>query len=166
MTTTAVWNELLDVTQNILQALGLTWTPPGGDTALDLSADQVYIREIESDLNVLLPNLQVVLGGVEEEDGGDFEDTEVVYPVKIIHSFVADQSLGLNRDRIVWRQLILDAFEHQARPEVLTADVNDCTVTFNPPIEQSQFSRENLQVGGLLLKFRTVRDRRRNARGI
>lgn len=158
---TAVWMDLLTVTQGIIQGLGFTWTPPGASSPVSLPSGSVLIREVESDVNVSLPNIQIVLGGTEEVEGGDFEDWEIVYPVKVVHTFLADQSYTVSADRLYWRQQIHDAFHKIARPEATTANVNDCEVSFNPPIEVSQFQRENLQVGGLMLKFRTMRSRGR-----
>ena len=158
----AVWADLLDTTQSLIQGLGLTWTPPGGSVVQALPSGQVYVREFESDVDITLPCLQVVLGGPEEDLKGDFEDTETFLPVKVVHLFDADQSTKLNRDRLLWRQRIYDYFSDLPRPEVTTAEVFDCQVSFTAPIDRSKFERNDLQMGAMLLKFRCLRSRNRS----
>ncbi len=150
----SVWGELLTVTQTIIQELGLTYD---GSTALPNG--QVYVRKFPSDRNASLPFVMVALGGREEMAKGDFEDTEIVYPVLVVHAFVSNQELALNDDELYWRQQITDVFLDLPRPEVLTAQVPECLIDPNPVLDLRLFSQANVDVGGLTLRFRTIRAR-------
>lgn len=164
----AVWVDLLNAVQQVLQGLGLTFTPPGGAAAVALPAGQVYVREWPDDFNVVQPCLMVTPYGQERLEGGDFQGTEVIYPVLLTHSTVADQSRTLNVDMPLWRQLILDAlveFESTLRPLVRSANVEAVGIDFQPQIDRGKYQNQNLAVGGMLLEIDTRRLRQRATRG-
>lgn len=160
----AVWVDLLNAVQQVLQGLDLTFTPPGGSTPIALPEGQVYVREWPDDFNVTQPCLMVTPYGKESYRAGDFQNTEVAYPVLITHSTVADQSRTLNVDIPTWRQAILDAFvewEATFRPLVKSANVEEIDIDFQPQIDRSKYQSQNLTVGGILLDIDTRRLRQR-----
>lgn len=161
----SAWETCLNVTQTIIRGLGLTWLPPGATVPVALPDQDVLIRDQESDENVHIPNIQVVPEGIERDEKGDYEDTETILSVKVVHTFEANQSFALSGDKLLWRQLIYDAFIDQPRPEVAAADatIEDCDVQvkFSAHVDKSKFDRQDLQVGAMLLEFRILRSRNR-----
>jgi hypothetical protein len=147
----AVWTDLITTAQSVIRALNLPGLPSG----------QVYARKLATDRNTTPPCILLALGGVEELLPGNFEDTEIVYPVLLIHVFASNQDYALNDTELTWRQGIIDAFLDLPRPEVTSAVVSDCQIDPRPVIDTGLFQTSNRDIGGLLLKFHTNRSRGR-----
>jgi hypothetical protein len=159
----AVWTELVAGVQTVLQGLGLTYTN-GAGVIQGLPVDRVYRRRLANDRNTTLPCLIVAQGDREDILPGDFEDTEVLYPVLVVHEFATNQDLTPNNDELLWRQRMLDAFddwERTLKPLVTTAEVTMIQIDTQPVIDLTQFLQANVDVGGMLFSFRTLRGRNR-----
>jgi hypothetical protein len=157
----AVWTEIVTVVQTLIQGLSLTYTLPGQSVAT-LSPQRVYAYRFLTDrgiteLSTLGPVIIVAQGATEEFPGGEFGHIDIVYPVVVAHLFAGNQDYLLNDDRNTWRQAILDTFHRQGRPEVTLAAVPDCNTDPNPVMELAAFQGKNLDVGGLLFRFSTIR---------
>jgi hypothetical protein len=157
----AVWTELVVGMQTVLQGLGLIYTN-GAGVIQALPADRVYRRRLADDRNTTPPCLLVVQGPKEEVLPGDFEDLEVRYPVLMVHEFATNQDLTPNDDELRWRQQIIDAldqWETTLRPLVLSAHVTMCEIDTQPVIDPTLFLQANVDVGGIMAWFRTLRGR-------
>lgn len=151
----AVWNDLLDTAAAVSRALTL---PVGAGT---LPGARVVVRKTPGDRGLTLPALVISPGGREDlRPRGDYEDTQISYPVLLTHVFAGNQAAAVNVDELNWRQQLIDAFLDLPRPEVTSAEVVDCRIDPSPGLDLSLFA-ENLDVGGLLLWFDTWRSRGR-----
>ena len=156
---TAIWTDCLQQTQAVIQALGLQYGP-----GTLLPSTQVYLFKQPSDRGITLPCVQVCPGGKERLDGsvfgqggpGDFEDTAFSLPILVLTMFAADKSVVVNNDPFYWRQLIVEKFIDQPRPEVTTADVADCRIDPDPFLNEPFFQQANMDVAGLMLWFRAA----------
>jgi hypothetical protein len=160
---TAVWTELLQAVQSVLQGVGFAYLD-GAGASHNLPDERIYLRKLANNRNMTPPCLIVAQGTKEEIQPGDFEDTEVIYPVLVVHEFPSNQDLTPNNNELLWRQQILDAmvnWESLLRPLVKTAEVTECDVETNPVLDLSNFLQGNVDVGGILLQFRTLRGRGR-----
>lgn len=144
----AIHTDLVNNTQSIIQGLGLFY----GSTALPNS--QVYAFKKPSNRKVTKPCIQACLGGKEEMDKGDFEDTVIIFPVLVVTMFQSDTNLLINNDELYWRQQIIIKFIDQPRPEVTSADIADCHIDPDPVLDEDIFKEANLDVSGLMLLFR------------
>jgi hypothetical protein len=157
----AVWTELVVGMQSILQGLGLTYVNGIGQT-VGLPPERVYRRRLADDRNTTPPCLLVVQGPKEEILPGDFENIEIRYPVLMVHEFATNQDLTPNDDELRWRQQIidvLDEWETLLRPLVQTAHVTMCEIDTQPVIDPTLFLQANVDVGGILAWFQTLRGR-------
>jgi hypothetical protein len=169
-TAPSCWEDLQNGLVALVQSLGLTWRPPPyTGAAQPLPAGQVYKRQVESDFNVTLPCVLIVLGpGKPSVQGGTFESTEVLYPLRVLYLFLADQSQSVNPDALVWQQQILDAlveWQTLLAPSVATCQIAGCDVDMDPAIDKSRFERQNLDAGGVGVVFDTTRLRQRDRLG-
>ena len=154
----ALWYELVLAVQTGVKALGLT-----ADGVL-IPAGQILARKLPSDRQATLPLILCCLGGADQVVDGDFEDTEVIYPVLVVHAAASNQDLSLANDPLLWRQKILDmAVEWEAtiRPNVTTGEISQVEIETQVPVDLSLFRDANMDIGALLIKFRTLRGRNR-----
>ncbi len=155
-----VWLDLRKTTQSLIQALALTYTPLGTNTPLALPSGNVIRRRVLSVLNVAYPHIQICRAAIEGLDGGSFESTEIVYPVLVATVFAVNQDVeDDSADPDVWRQAIIDAFLDLPRPEVTSANVQDCQIVPAPALDLQAFREANLEVGAMVLQFRTRKAR-------
>ena len=161
----AVWYDLVTTVRIAVVNLGLTYQLQG--TTTSLPAARVVTRKFPTDRGLsVFPAIVVAQGDHERWDLEDFEDTQVLYPVYVVHLFASNQDETPSNDELQWRQSILDMaveFESTIRPNMPTAQpayVADVTIDFQPALDRTLF-QANLDVGALLLTFTTVRGRTR-----
>lgn len=168
---TAYVTQILSVVQSTVQGLSLVYTNDAGQAAA-LPSGQVYTKKLFTDRGVALPCVEVFYGNLASEvdyEGTDFEDTVLEVPIGLAVVFASNQDASVNNDELYWLQQILpqfldfpDSLRTGMEEGVEGASVWDCRVQLAPPVNPGDWHDQNLDVGGMVLRFKITISRERN----
>lgn len=121
-------------------------------------SNAVYERKIPTDRDVLLPCVQVTPWLSEEMMPGTFETLERGYPVLITFLAANNQELELQEPELMWRELVLDYFDRNARLAAV-GEVWGRKINPLPIVDPDLFKNKNLFAGAILITFAITKAR-------
>ncbi len=154
----AAWYDLIAGVQSAIKTLALTYS-----SGTPLPDAQVYARKLPTDRATTVPFAMAAGGPRETHEAGSFEDHEAIYPVIVVFAFASNQDYSLNADLLRWRQQVMDMaeeFESTIQPLVPSGVITELDIQTEAALDPELW-KQNLDVGGITLMFRTTRARSR-----
>jgi hypothetical protein len=129
-----------------------------------IPAEQVYLRQLPTLRDCVLPAIVVAPWGMEEIGAGDTEDEDYGFPAILLFSRADNQALTLDRPSLLWREQVLESLLKtppalEPPPSGPGRETFDCVAEPGAALDW-QLWAENLGVSWLAVKVWVRKNRR------